>query len=64
MNESLTSRLTDRNIPAEVRMLCIEAACRIEELELNNKLARNKFFADNTDSKAAVEMLKVLHLID
>jgi hypothetical protein len=73
----LTERLRNRDIPNTITLygdgceyqiplgqLCEEAADRIEELESNNRLARDKFFTDNSDGKAASEMLRTLLLID
>ena len=51
-----------RNIP--VGYWCKEAADRIEELELCILMARDKFHADNSDEKAAVEMLRILNDVE
>ena len=74
----LTERLRNRDIPNTITIedadgceyqisigeLCVTAANRIEELESNNRQARDKFFSDNSDSKAAIEMLRTLSLVD
>jgi len=41
-----------------------EAADRIEELEQCILMARDKFHADNSDEKAAVEMLRILNDVE
>lgn len=44
-----------------LRDLLNEAADRMEELEKCILMARDAFFADNSDGKAAAEMLRILN---
>jgi hypothetical protein len=47
-----------------LRDLLNDAADRIEELEKCILIARDKFFADNSDGKAAAEMLRILNDVE